>query len=170
MEEQESPMSPEEAGQLGGEAVLEEYGPGFYKHIGKKGGETVKEMYGPEYYSEIGKKGGEAVLKKYGTEFYSEISQQRSENDESNFPSDPEFSELQDTASAGAYEGEDSYQTDYDFQQADNYQQQPRNAYDDMSGAEDGTPTNSGRTISELINELNEIVRQITQLSTLQQR
>lgn len=52
-QEQETTMSTEEAARLGGEAVLEEYGHGFYKYIGRKGGAAVLEKYGTQFYSDI---------------------------------------------------------------------------------------------------------------------
>lgn len=38
------PMTVQEAGRKGGEAVKEKYGPSFYKEIGHAGGQRVKQL------------------------------------------------------------------------------------------------------------------------------
>ena len=55
----ETKMTRQEAGRIGGEKVARERGPEFYREIGKKGGEKVAEERGSEFYREIGRKGGE---------------------------------------------------------------------------------------------------------------
>ncbi len=51
------PMSPQEAGRLGGNRTAETHGREFFEEIGRKGGEKVAAERGPEFYSEIGAKG-----------------------------------------------------------------------------------------------------------------
>lgn len=51
-------MTTAEAGRMGGEAVVEKYGPEHMAEIGRKGGEAVSQDR--EHMSEIGRKGGEA--------------------------------------------------------------------------------------------------------------
>ncbi len=48
------------AGQKGGVAVKEKYGPRHFEEIGRKGGQTVARERGSQFYSEIGRKGGVA--------------------------------------------------------------------------------------------------------------
>jgi general stress protein YciG len=49
-------MSREEAGRLGGDAVIKKYGSGYMKEIGKSGGQKVSSNR--EHMAEIGRKGG----------------------------------------------------------------------------------------------------------------
>lgn len=72
-EKEREGMSREEAGQLGGEATLERYGPDFYGEIGHKGGEATSESHGHEFYEEIGRKGGQKTAETHGPDFYGEI-------------------------------------------------------------------------------------------------
>lgn len=51
-------MSASEAGRMGGEAVVDKYGPEHMADIGRKGGEAVSQDR--EHMADIGRKGGEA--------------------------------------------------------------------------------------------------------------
>lgn len=46
------------AGRLGGNTIVQKYGPEHFAKIGKTGGKAVLETHGHEFYKEIGKKGG----------------------------------------------------------------------------------------------------------------
>lgn len=59
-EDEDRPMTIEEAARKGGNTTKERYGPDFYSRIGRKGGQRVAKERGPDFYSEIGRKGGEA--------------------------------------------------------------------------------------------------------------
>ena len=47
-------MTVKEAGRIGGNAVKEKYGAGFFSDIGKQGGKAVSEERGPDFFAEIG--------------------------------------------------------------------------------------------------------------------
>jgi uncharacterized protein len=58
---EEGEMSVREAGQKGGEAVKNKYGPQFYEEIGRKGGEARAAELGHEGMSDLGHRGGQKV-------------------------------------------------------------------------------------------------------------
>jgi general stress protein YciG len=57
-------LSREDAGRLGGDAVVKKYGPEHMASIGKKGGEAVSRN--KEHMAKIGKKGGKNSKRKSG--------------------------------------------------------------------------------------------------------
>ena len=67
------PMTPREAGHLGGEAVRDRYGTQHLAEIGHKGGESRARELGHEGYVELGRLGGEAVRDTHDEDYYAEI-------------------------------------------------------------------------------------------------